>query len=74
MKSRKKIMDEEEKKKLAPCEVEIRIESDSVHLEIPEEQPGTSSPSMKKTLSMSSLRAKLRDQRAKFRSTWDSSS
>ncbi|EYB92098.1 hypothetical protein Y032_0198g1631 [Ancylostoma ceylanicum] len=68
MKTRKKIMDEEERKKLAPAEVEIRIESDSVHLEIPDEQPGTSSPNMKKTLSMSSLRAKLRDQRAKFRS------
>ncbi|EYB92095.1 hypothetical protein Y032_0198g1631 [Ancylostoma ceylanicum] len=67
MKTRKKIMDEEERKKLAPAEVEIRIESDSVHLEIPDEQPGTSSPNMKKTLSMSSLRAKLRDQRAKFR-------
>ncbi|XGW26789.1 hypothetical protein V3C99_007403 [Haemonchus contortus] len=67
MKSRRKTMEMEEQEKLAPKEVEIKLPPGSVHLEIPEEHSGSASPSMKKSRSMTSLRAKLRDQREKFR-------
>ncbi|VDO70934.1 unnamed protein product [Heligmosomoides polygyrus] len=60
-------MDAGEREKLAHSDVEIKIHPDSVHLEIPEEQIGNTPPTMKKALSMTSIRTRLREQRARLR-------